>query len=93
MAVYWIVVRRIEAMSNGASGVNLGDVVATIITLGFIVVPIILVALFYRANKKNAKRAEERLNAEKQLTVNLQNQIDELNERVHNIESILKGRD
>ena len=77
-------------MSNGATGVNLGDVVATIIMLGFMVIPIILVVLFYRAYKKNVKRAEERLKVEKQQTFNLQKQVDELNERVGKIESLLK---
>mgnify|MGYP003446688963 FL=1 len=80
-------------MSNGATGVNLGDVVATIIMLGFMVIPIILVVLFYRAYKKNVKRAEERLKVEKQQTFNLQKQVDELNERVGKIESLLKEVD
>lgn len=77
-------------MSNGVSGVNLGDVVATIITLGFIVVPIILLVLFNRTNKKNVQRAEERVNAEKQQTSHLQKQVDQLNERVRKIERMLK---
>ena len=80
-------------MSNGATGVNLGDVVATIIMLGFMVIPIILVVLFYRAYKKNVKRADERLKVEKQQTFNLQKQVDELNERVGKIESLLKEVD
>ena len=80
-------------MSNDVSGVNVGDIVATIVTLGSMVVPIILVVLFYRAYKKNVKRAEERLNVEKQQTFNLQKQIDELNERVGKIESLLKEED
>lgn len=80
-------------MSNGAIGVNLGDVVATIIILGFMVIPIILIILLYRAYKKNEKRAEERLNVEKRQTFNLQKQVDELNERVGKIESLLKEVD
>ncbi len=80
-------------MSHGATGVNAGDTVATIIMLGFMVVPIFLVVLFYRAYKKNVKRAEERLNVEKQQTFNLQKQVDELNERVGKIESLLKEVD
>ena len=80
-------------MSNGAVGVNLGDIVATIIILGFMVIPIILIVLLYRVYKKNAKRAEERLNVEKQQTFNLQKQVDELNERVGKIESLLKEVD
>ena len=77
-------------MSNGASNVNMGDIVATIFTLGFMVIPIILVVLIYRAYKKNVQRAEERLNIEKQQTFNLQKQVDELNDRVGEIEKLLK---
>lgn len=80
-------------MSHGVSGVNIGDLVATIVMLGFMVIPIILVVLFYRAYKKNVKRAEERLKVEKQQTFNLQKQVDELNERVGKIESLLKEVD
>ncbi|OCS84919.1 hypothetical protein [Caryophanon tenue] len=80
-------------MSNGATSVNIGDVVATIVMLGFMVIPIILVVLFYRAYKKNVKRAEERLKVEKQQTFNLQKQVDELNERVRKIEKLLKEVD
>ena len=80
-------------MSHGGSGVNIGDLVATIVMLGFMVIPIILVVIFYRTYKKNAKRAEERLKVEKQQTFNLQKQLDELNERVDKIESLLKEVD
>ena len=77
-------------MSNDVSSINFGDIVATIITLGFMAIPIILVIYFYKAHKKNVKRAEERLDVEKQQTFNLQKQVDELNERVAKIESLLK---
>ena len=77
-------------MSNGASNVN---IVATIFTLGFMVIPIIVVVLIYRAYKKNVQRAEERLNIEKQQTFNLQKQVDELNDRVRKIEKLLKEVD
>lgn len=77
-------------MSHGATGVNIGDIVATIIILGFMVISIILVVLFYRAYKKNVKRAKDRLNVENQQIFNLQKQVDELNERVEKIESLLK---
>ena len=76
-------------MSNVASSVNMGDIVATIFT----VIPIILVVLIYRAYKKNVKRAEERLDIEKQQTFNLQKQVDELNDRVRKIEKLLKEVD
>ncbi|MEG0438007.1 MAG: hypothetical protein RR587_02110 [Solibacillus sp.] len=80
-------------MSNGATGVNIGDIVSTIIILGFMVIPIILIVLFYKACKKNGDRAEERLSIEKQQTLNLQKQVDELNKRVGKIESLLKEVD
>ena len=73
-------------MSNVASSVNMGDIVATLFTLGFMVIPIILLVLIYRAYKKNVKRAEERLDIEKQQTFNLQKQVEELNDRVRKIE-------
>ncbi|MGE7024345.1 ArsR/SmtB family transcription factor [Solibacillus cecembensis] len=84
---------RIKSMSNGATGVNIGDIVSTIIILGFMVIPIILIVLFYKAYKKNGERAEERLSIEKQQTLNLQKQVDELNKRVGKIESLLKEVD
>ena len=56
-------------------------------------IPIILVVLVYKLYKKNTKRAEERLNLEKQQTFNLQRKVDELNERVVKIENLLKEVD
>ncbi|RPJ94329.1 hypothetical protein [Rummeliibacillus sp. TYF005] len=80
-------------MSNGASSVNVGDVVVTIVTFGFIAFIIIFLVLIYRAYKKNVKRAEEKLSVEKQQTFNLQKQVDDLNERVGKIENLLKEVD
>lgn len=80
-------------MSNGASSVNVGDVVVTIVTLGFIAVIIIFLVLIYRAYKKNVRRAEEKLSVEKQQTFTLQKQVDDLNERVGKIENLLKEVD
>ena len=80
-------------MSNGASSVNVGDVVVTIVTFGFIAFIIIFLVLIYRAYKKNVKRAEENLSVEKQQTFNLQKQVDDLNERVGKIENLLKEVD
>lgn len=76
-------------MSNGVSVLNIGDIVATIIMLGFFAIPIILVIFFYKATKKNRKRAEEQLNVEKQQTIFLQKQVEALNERVKKIENTL----
>lgn len=80
-------------MFNGVAGVNFGDIIATAIILGFIIIPVILVFFIYKAYKKNTKRAEEKLNIEKQQTFTLQKRIDELNERVNKIESLLKEVD
>lgn len=82
-----------NSTSSGATVVNFGDVVATIIMLGFMAIPIILVIFFYKAYKKNVKRAEERLNIEKQQTFNLQKQVDELNARLGKVEKLLKEVD
>ncbi|EON70788.1 hypothetical protein [Lysinibacillus sphaericus] len=80
-------------MFNGVSGVNFGDIIATIIILGLIAIPFILVIFIYKAYKKNMKRAEERLNVEKQQAFVLQKRVDELNERVIKIENLLKEID
>ena len=80
-------------MSNGVSILNIGDIVATIIMLGFLVIPILLVIFFYKAYTKNRKRAEEQLNVEKQQTIILQKQVEALNERVMKIEHLLKEED
>jgi|GEM_PF-1583285 len=80
-------------MSNGVSGVNFGDIVATITVLGFIAIPVFLIFFIYKAYKKNTKRAEEKLNIEKQQTFILQKRVDELNERVNKIENLLKEVD
>ncbi|MBD8033381.1 MULTISPECIES: hypothetical protein [Solibacillus] len=75
-----------NSTSSGATALNIGDVLATIIMLGFMAIPIILVVFFYKTYKKNMTRAEERFSDEKQEILNLQKQIDELNERVGKIE-------
>lgn len=79
--------------TGGTTTINVGDIVATIVMLGFMVIPIILAVLFYKAYKSNLRRAEERLNLEKEQTFNLQKQVDDLNERVGKIERLLKEVD
>ena len=64
-----------------------------IFTLGYLAVPTIIVVLIFIAYKKNATRAEERLSIEKQQTFHLQKQVNELNERVVKIETLLKEVD
>lgn len=70
-----------------------GDIVALFLLLGYIGIPVLLVVIVYNVYKKNVKRAEERLNIEKQQTFHLQKQVDELNDRVSKIENLLKEVD
>ena len=76
-----------NSISSGATALNIGDVLATIIMLGFMALSFILVIFLYKSFKKNANRAEERFSAEKHELLNLQKQIDELNERIGKIEN------
>lgn len=72
---------------------NLGDFFATFVMLGFILIPIILVIVIYKAYKRNEKRAEQHLMIEKQQTFTIQQQVDSLNERLIVIEKMLKEVD
>ncbi|GEK34150.1 hypothetical protein [Kurthia sibirica] len=80
-------------MSNGTTSINIGDIVATIVMLGFIVAVIIFIVSIYKTYKKNVRHVEERLHVEKQQTFNLQKQVDELNDRIGKIEKLLKEVD
>ncbi|HSJ38137.1 MAG TPA: hypothetical protein VK945_07965 [Planococcus sp. (in: firmicutes)] len=75
---------------NDALYINYGDIVATILLLG---VPAILIFFIYRTFKLDKKRANERLELEKETTVILQKRIDELNDRVVVIEKMLREVD
>jgi len=77
-------------MSNSAMDMNFGDIMATLMVLGSFLIPIILVIFFYKVYKKNVKLTEDRLKNEKQQTLTLQKQVEELNERVNKLESLLK---
>lgn len=79
-----------KSMSNTAMEMNFGDMLATFLVLGFSLIPIILVVFFYKVYKKNVKLTEERLKNEKQQMLTLQKQVEELNERVSKLESLLK---
>ncbi|MBD8036928.1 hypothetical protein H9635_09240 [Solibacillus sp. A46] len=76
-----------NSISSGATVLNIGDILATLIMLGVMALPFILVIFFYKSYKKNANRAAKRSSAEKQEILNLQKQIDELNERISKIEN------
>ncbi|WP_432356072.1 hypothetical protein [Sporosarcina sp. A2] len=59
----------------------------------FLIIPIILIYLVFKYFKRAEKRADEKLELEKQNTINLQNRLDELNTRVITIEKMLKEVD
>jgi hypothetical protein len=70
---------------------NLGDIAATIFLLGFsVIIPAIIIFIIYKIIKRNEKRANERLSLERENTVLLKKQIDDLNERVIVIEKMLR---
>lgn len=70
---------------------NLGDIVATIFLLGFtVIIPAIIIFIIYKIIKRNEKRANERLALERENTVLLKKQIDDLNDRVIVIEKMLR---
>lgn len=70
---------------------NLGDIAATIFLLGFsVIIPAIIIFIIYKIIKRSEKRANERLSLERENTVLLKKQIDDLNERVIVIEKMLR---
>ncbi|WP_203333615.1 hypothetical protein [Planococcus beigongshangi] len=69
--------------------VNYGDIAATIILLGTMAVLFFLFFKVIKAFKRDAKKANERLENEKENTLLLQKRIDDLNERVEVIEKKL----
>ncbi|MBK3494136.1 hypothetical protein JFL43_04535 [Viridibacillus sp. YIM B01967] len=72
---------------------NLGDIIVTVFTLGFAIIPIIIIFVTYKAFKRSEKRANEKLQLERENTVLLQKRIDDLNERLNVIEKMLKEVD
>lgn len=74
------------------SFVNMGDVVATIFLLSFtVIIPAIIIFTLYKGSKQNKKRAAERLTQERENTMNLQKQLNELTDRVMVLEKIARG--
>ena len=76
-----------------ASLMTMSSLITIIMMLGSIVIPVAIVVFIYKAYKKNVKRQEEHLSIEKQQTFNLQKQVNELNERVMKLETLLKEVD
>lgn len=67
--------------------VNMGDVIATVFVLGFmVIVPAIIIIVI----SKNKKRANETHSAERDNTLLLTKQLDDLNERVNALEKMLE---
>ena len=75
---------------NETINFNAGDIIFTIISLGIAVLFIMLIYKIYKSFKHNEKRANERLELEKETTVRLQKRVDELDERVVVIEKMLR---
>lgn len=70
---------------------NIGDIISTIFILGFsIIIPAIIIFIIYKIIKRSEKRANERLSLERENTVLVKKQIDDLNERVIVIEKMLR---
>lgn len=69
---------------------NAGDIIATIFMLAVTAIIIFLIFKVLKTFKRNEKRANERLELEKETTVRLQKRIDELDERVVVIEKMLR---
>lgn len=80
-------------MSNGATNINIGDLFATFFMLVITAGIILFIISVFTAYKRNLKRADERLHLEQQQTLHLQKQVDDLNERVRKVESLLREVD
>ncbi|ANU25527.1 hypothetical protein [Planococcus versutus] len=73
------------------TSLNIGDILSTIFILGFsIIIPVILIFIIYKIVKRSEKRAIERLSLERENTVLLKKQMNDLNERVIIIEKMLR---
>ncbi|ANU09081.1 hypothetical protein A1A1_00750 [Planococcus antarcticus DSM 14505] len=70
---------------------NIGDIVATTFILGFsIIIPAIIIFIIYKIIKRSEKRANERIALERENTVLVKKQLDDMNERVMIIEKMLR---
>ena len=75
---------------HSATGINTGDLIATVFMLGLVVVPIFIGIVFYVSYKAARKRANGRLELEQERTLNLQKQVDVLERRVTKMEQLLR---
>ncbi|KGR91387.1 hypothetical protein CD30_06105 [Ureibacillus massiliensis 4400831 = CIP 108448 = CCUG 49529] len=71
---------------------NVGDIIATSITLGLVVVLIVLIIKIYSYFKLTKQNNVERLQLEKERTQILQNGMDEMKERLETIERKLNNK-
>lgn len=70
---------------------NIGDIVATTFILGFsIIIPVIIIFIIYKIIKRSEKRANERIALEREHTILVKKQLDDMNERVMTIEKMLR---
>lgn len=75
------------------SSLNLFGILVSIIPLLFWLIPFVLIVIIVMTYRKNSKRAEERLKIEQQQTFTLQQQVNNLTERIGKIENLLREVD
>lgn len=77
----------------GVTKFTIVDLIATIITLGLAVTPVllILILMIYKAYKRSEKRAQEKIEIETQNTLILQKRLEDINNRLHEIEKTIKN--
>lgn len=69
-------------MSSGATQVNLGDIFATLIIAGLLIIIPVVLAIFFITYKKNAKKQS----MENQQITALEKQVAELQKRIGELE-------
>lgn len=70
---------------------NIGDIIATLFIVGFsIIIPAIIIFIIYKIIKQSEKRANERIVLDRENTVLVKKQLDDMNERVVVIEKMLR---
>lgn len=66
------------------------SVFGVVFLIASVIIPLLIIWVVYKAFKRSEKRAQEKLEIEKQHTITLQKRVDELNERLIVIEKMLK---
>ncbi len=69
-------------MSSGATQVNIGDIIATLIMMGLLIIIPVVLAIFFITYKKNAKKQS----MENQQITALEKQVAELQKRIDELE-------